>query len=165
MSMEKAIPTRPAGQSRAAVISISDDGKNLQAEPLILREGGYHIHTQPPISFLLQKPSFPSVRLRRRAGTKEEERKLGQKFLMDIDTCHHSLAEEGCFMKLTWEGILEEPPHYLLESVAEHFSSTTMSKFPQILDIRLKVGKPHVAVPCPLDYLGVEITRQQRSSC
>ncbi|KAK4777513.1 hypothetical protein SAY87_017700 [Trapa incisa] len=111
MSMEKAIPTRPAGQSRAAVISISDDGKNLQAEPLILRE------------------------------------------------------EEGCFMKLTWEGILEEPPHYLLESVAELVSSTTMSKFPQILGIRLKVGKPHVAVPCPLDYLGVEITRQQRSSC
>ncbi|KAK4770581.1 hypothetical protein SAY87_031113 [Trapa incisa] len=106
-------------------------------------------------------------------GVKEEERKLGQKFLVDIDAWMDlRIAGKSDLLSDTVsytdiyrisKGVLEGPSHNLLESVAELISSTTLSKFPQILAIRVKVGKPHVAVPGPLDYLGVEITRQRSS--
>nr|XP_034915590.1 dihydroneopterin aldolase 1-like isoform X2 [Populus alba]XP_034915598.1 dihydroneopterin aldolase 1-like isoform X2 [Populus alba] len=59
--------------------------------------------------------------------------------------------------------IVEGPPQNLLESVAQLIASTTLSKYPQISAVRVKVGKPHVAVPGPLDYLGVEILRHRSS--
>lgn len=59
--------------------------------------------------------------------------------------------------------IVEGPPMNLLESVAQQIASTTLSKYPQISAVRVTVGKPHVAVQGPVDYLGVEILRYQRS--
>ncbi|OWM79019.1 dihydroneopterin aldolase 1-like isoform X3 [Punica granatum] len=107
-------------------------------------------------------------------GAKEEERKLGQKFLVDIDAWmdllpagkSDSLSDTVSYTDIyrIAKQVLEGPPHNLLESVAELISSTTLSKFPQISAIRVKVGKPHVAVPGPLDYLGVEITRHRTTS-
>ncbi|KAK3419857.1 hypothetical protein EUGRSUZ_G00614 [Eucalyptus grandis] len=61
------------------------------------------------------------------------------------------------------KGVVEGPPKNLLEAVAEHITSTTLEKFPQITAVRVKVGKPHVAVPGPLDYLGIEIVRYRSS--
>lgn len=55
--------------------------------------------------------------------------------------------------------VVEGSPHNLLESVAEQISSTTLSKYPQVNAVRVHVGKPHVSVKGPLDYLGVEIIR------
>lgn len=57
--------------------------------------------------------------------------------------------------------VVEGQPHNLLESVAQLIASTTLSKYPKISAVRVKVGKPHVAVHGPLDYLGVEILRHQ----
>jgi dihydroneopterin aldolase len=55
--------------------------------------------------------------------------------------------------------VLEGPPQNLLESVAQLIASTTFTKHPQISAVGVKVGKPHVAVPGSVDYLGVEILR------
>ena len=57
--------------------------------------------------------------------------------------------------------VLEGSPHNLLESVAEQIATTTMTKHHQISAVRVKVGKPHVAVQGPVDYLGVEILRHR----
>lgn len=57
--------------------------------------------------------------------------------------------------------VVEGPPQNLLESVAQLIASTTLTKHPQISAVRVKVGKPHVAVQGPLDYLGVEILRHR----
>lgn len=59
------------------------------------------------------------------------------------------------------KSVIEGTPHNLLESVAHQISSTTFSKHPQISAVRVKVGKPHVAVQGQLDYLGVEIFRSR----
>lgn len=59
--------------------------------------------------------------------------------------------------------IAEGPPQNLLESVAQQIASTTLSRYPQISAVRVKVGKPHVAVHGILDYLGVEILRHRSS--
>ena len=45
--------------------------------------------------------------------------------------------------------------------MAERISSTTFAKYSQISSVRVKVGKPHVAVHGSLDYLGVEILRHR----
>ena len=55
--------------------------------------------------------------------------------------------------------VVEGPSQNLLESVAHLIANATLLKFPQISAVRVKVGKPHVAVRGPVDYLGVDIVR------
>lgn len=106
-------------------------------------------------------------------GVKPEERTLGQKFLIDVDAwmdlqaagksdCLSDTISYTEIYRIVKE-IVEGPPQNLLESVAQLIASTTLSKYPQISAVRVKVGKPHVAVPGPLDYLGVEILRHRSS--
>ncbi|KAJ0984082.1 hypothetical protein J5N97_002438 [Dioscorea zingiberensis] len=100
-------------------------------------------------------------------GVKQEEKKLGQKFLVDVDAWL-DLSTAGLTDSLTdtisytdiyriAKEIVEGPSQNLLESVAHLIANTTLLKFPQISAIRVQVGKPHVAVHGPVDYLGVEI--------
>lgn len=95
-------------------------------------------------------------------GVKPEERTLGQKFLIDVDAwmdlqaagksdCLSDTISYTEIYRIVKE-IVEGPPQNLLESVAQLIASTTLSKYPQISAVRVKVGKPHVAVPGPLDY-------------
>ncbi|XP_058095343.1 dihydroneopterin aldolase 2 [Magnolia sinica] len=102
-------------------------------------------------------------------GVKPEEKKLGQKFLVDVDAWL-DLSEAGKTDCLTdtvsytdiyriAREVVEGPSQNLLESVAHLIANTTLTKFPQISAVRVKVGKPHVAVHGPIDYLGIEILR------
>ncbi|XP_052188906.1 dihydroneopterin aldolase 2-like isoform X2 [Diospyros lotus] len=104
-------------------------------------------------------------------GVKPEERKLGQKFLVDVDAWL-DLCEAGKSDNLSdtisyteiyriVKEVVEGEAQNLLESVAHLIASTTLTKFPLISAVRVKVGKPHVAVPGPVDYLGVEILRRR----
>jgi hypothetical protein len=58
--------------------------------------------------------------------------------------------------------VVEGPSRNLLEAVAHRIASATLLKFPQISAVRVKVGKPHVAVQGIVDYLGVEILRYRK---
>ncbi|XP_059668641.1 dihydroneopterin aldolase 2-like isoform X2 [Cornus florida] len=104
-------------------------------------------------------------------GVKSEERKLGQKFFVDVDAwmdlrtagksdCLSDTISYTEIYRIVSE-VVEGPPQNLLESVAQLIASTTLTKYPQISAVRVKVGKPHVAVQGPVDYLGVEILRYQ----
>ncbi|MCI28623.1 dihydroneopterin aldolase, partial [Trifolium medium] len=57
--------------------------------------------------------------------------------------------------------VIEGPPQNLLESVAQKIAIATLTIHKEISAVRVKVGKPHVAIPGPLDYLGVEILRRR----
>ncbi|XP_010270396.1 PREDICTED: dihydroneopterin aldolase 1-like isoform X2 [Nelumbo nucifera] len=104
-------------------------------------------------------------------GVKPEERKLGQKFLVEVDAWldlraagkSDNLVDSVSYTDIyrIVKDIMEGPPQNLLESVAHLIASTTLTKFPQISAVRVKVGKPHVSVPGPVDYLGVEILRKR----
>uniref|UniRef100_A0A453RRQ4 Dihydroneopterin aldolase/epimerase domain-containing protein n=1 Tax=Aegilops tauschii subsp. strangulata TaxID=200361 RepID=A0A453RRQ4_AEGTS len=61
------------------------------------------------------------------------------------------------------KSVVEGPSRNLLESVAQSIVNTTLLKFPQISAVRVKVGKPHVAVQGVVDYLGVEILRHRKA--
>ncbi|XP_047253378.1 dihydroneopterin aldolase 1 isoform X1 [Capsicum annuum] len=102
-------------------------------------------------------------------GVKQEEKKLGQKLLVDVDAWMdlRAAGESDCLSDtLNYTDIyrivkevMEGPPKDLLESVAQLIASTTLTKYPQVSAVRVQVGKPHVAVEGPVDYLGVEIVR------
>ncbi|GAB4859884.1 Dihydroneopterin aldolase 1 [Ancistrocladus abbreviatus] len=105
-------------------------------------------------------------------GVKPEERTLGQKFLVDVDAWL-DLREAGKSDRLSdtvsyteiyriVKEVVEGEPQNLLESVAHRIASTTFTKFTQITAVRVKIGKPHVAVQGQLDYLGVEIFRMRK---
>ncbi|KAK3029280.1 hypothetical protein RJ639_039520 [Escallonia herrerae] len=55
--------------------------------------------------------------------------------------------------------VVEGPPQNFLESLAQLIASTTLAKCQQISAVRVRVGKPHVAVQGPVDYLGIKIVR------
>ncbi|KAK4272660.1 hypothetical protein QN277_021180 [Acacia crassicarpa] len=104
-------------------------------------------------------------------GVKPEERTLGQKFLVDVDAWmdlrvagkSDNLSDTVSYTDIyrIAKDVIEGPPHNLLESAAEQIASTTLTKIPQITAVCVKVGKPHVAVRGPVDYLGVEILRRR----
>lgn len=106
-------------------------------------------------------------------GVKQEERTLGQKFLLDIDAWldlstagkSDSLADTVSYTDIyrIAKEIVEGPPQNLLESVAHLIANSTLIKFSQIHAVRIKVGKPHVAVRGQVDYLGVEILRYRKT--
>ncbi|CAI0438906.1 unnamed protein product [Linum tenue] len=104
-------------------------------------------------------------------GVKQEERSLGQKFLIDVDAWM-DLRAAGISDQLTdtisytdiyriVKEVVEGPPQNLLESVAQKIATKTLTNYPRISAVRVKVAKPHVAVHGPLDYLGVEILRRR----
>ncbi|KAK9289577.1 hypothetical protein L1049_007733 [Liquidambar formosana] len=124
-----------------------DDDKMMKGDKLILRGLKFHgFH-----------------------GVKPEERKLGQKFLVDVDAWldlrvagkSDNLADTVSYTDIyrIVREVVEGPPQNLLESVAQLIASTTLTKHSQISAVRVMVGKPHVAVHGPVDYLGVEIFR------
>ncbi|CAL9026233.1 unnamed protein product [Prunus brigantina] len=106
-------------------------------------------------------------------GVKPEERTLGQKFVIDVDAWM-DLREAGKSDRLSdtisyteiyriVKEVVEGPPHNLLESVAQLIASTTLKNYTQISAVSVKVGKPHVAVHGPLDYLGPDTDCSNRS--
>ncbi|XP_064983194.1 dihydroneopterin aldolase 2-like isoform X2 [Musa acuminata AAA Group] len=107
-------------------------------------------------------------------GVKPEEKKLGQKFVIDVDAWM-DLSNAGksddisdtvsytAIYRILKE-VVEGPSQNLLESVAHLIANTTLLQFPQISAVRVKVGKPHVAVRGTIDYLGVEILRYKKAS-
>ncbi|KAK7284764.1 hypothetical protein RJT34_19517 [Clitoria ternatea] len=104
-------------------------------------------------------------------GAKPEERKLGQKFVIDVDAWmdlrvagkSDHLPDTVSYTEIyrIAKDVIEGSPHNLLESVAHKIAMTTLKNHQQISAIRVKVGKPHVAVRGPVDYLGVEILRSR----
>ncbi|ESW35072.1 hypothetical protein PHAVU_001G204200 [Phaseolus vulgaris] len=104
-------------------------------------------------------------------GARLEERSLGQKFVVDIDawmdltpagkTDHLSDTVSYTEIYDIAKEVLEGSPQNLLESVAQKIAITTLTNHKEIFAVRVKVGKPHVAVRGPVDYLGVEIHRRR----
>lgn len=102
-------------------------------------------------------------------GVYEEERKLGQKFLVDVDAwvdlrqagesdqIEHSVSYAEMYTQIKM--IVEGPPFMLVESVASAIAKELLGRHSLISDVRVKISKPHVAVEGVVDYLGVEIFR------
>ncbi|KAG4205595.1 hypothetical protein ERO13_A04G112940v2, partial [Gossypium hirsutum] len=89
-------------------------------------------------------------------GVKSEEKKLGQKFLVDVDAWM-DLRSAGRSDLLSdtisytdiyriVKEVVEGQSRDLLESVAQMIASKIFTNHSQIWAVRVKAGKPHVAV-------------------
>lgn len=105
-------------------------------------------------------------------GVYPEEKSRGQKFVVDVDAWM-DLQEAGKTDVLTdtvsygniyriIKDVVQGPPRNLLESVAHTIAMTTLRNHAEIMAIRVKIGKPHVATPGHIDYLGIEIFRRRQ---
>src|SRR4028118_1381669 len=103
-----------------------------------------------------------------RHGCLDAERELGQKFLVDIELeCDLSEASMSDDMADTVDyvgiynaahEIVEGPPARLLESLAQRIADFALQD-ERVISAWVRIRKPHVAIPGPLESLGVEITR------
>jgi dihydroneopterin aldolase len=103
-----------------------------------------------------------------RHGCLEAERQLGQKFTVDIELeCDLSAACASDALDDTIDyvalynaaqEVIEGEPARLLESLAQRIADFALQD-ERVQSAWVRIRKPHVAMPGPLEYLGVEITR------
>ena len=105
-----------------------------------------------------------------RHGCFDAERALGQKFVVDIEVaCDLARAGESDHLRDTLDYVrvfeiareeIEGEPRNLLEAVAARIASRILQD-ERALSVRVRIRKPHVALPATLKYLGVEIVREK----
>jgi dihydroneopterin aldolase/2-amino-4-hydroxy-6-hydroxymethyldihydropteridine diphosphokinase len=103
-------------------------------------------------------------------GVYEEEKKLGQKFLIsttlfletdgvDISDDLNRWVSYGDVCRHI-NSYMKKNTFNLLETVAEKLAKELLLKFDKIKEIKLEVKKPWAPIGLPLDYVSVEITRR-----
>lgn len=73
------------------------------------------------------------------------------------------MIRELCFSWCSMiKNIVEGKPHNLIESVAERIAQDILQESDMVESVRIRIEKPHVAVPGVVDSLGIEIYRQRQ---
>ncbi len=105
-------------------------------------------------------------------GVHPEEKKLGQRFIVDI-TMTRDLRAAGTTDDLAQttsysdvyrqtRAIAEGGPYDLIETVAEKIAAAVLAAHDEVQDIRVTVRKPEVAITGSiLSAVGVEVFRRQ----
>lgn len=103
-------------------------------------------------------------------GAHEEERRLGQRFIVDIEL-GADLSRPGRSDRLEdtldygqayriVKAVMEGPSHNLLESLAEETAQALLTAL-EALEVRVRVGKPSAPVKGPLQQAWVEVVRRR----
>jgi len=103
-----------------------------------------------------------------RHGCHQAERDLGQKFTVDIEmssdlslACATDKMDDTVDYVAVYNAtreIIEGESAWLLESLASRIADFCLQD-ERVRDVRVRIRKPHVAMPGALDYLGIEIFR------
>lgn len=111
------------------------------------------------------------LRLFGRHGVLSAERDLGQLFLVDleaeadVDKAGRSDDLNDTVNYVTMyeiaKNVIEGPPDQLVERVASRIAYRILSQISAISAIRVRICKPHVALPVSLDAVGVDIYRSR----
>lgn len=105
-----------------------------------------------------------------RHGCYASENELGQKFVVDIElSCDLSAAAASDKLEDTLDYVriynlaretVEGPPVKLLETVAGRIADAALGE-PGVSAVKVRINKPHIALPGALDGVGVEISRSK----
>lgn len=111
------------------------------------------------------------LRLFGRHGVLPAERTLGQPFMVSVDVhCDVSNAartdnpddtEDYVRVFDVARRVIEGPPRNLVETVATDIARNVLDNMPTASAVRVRVTKPHVALPAVLDGVGVDIFRER----
>lgn len=108
-------------------------------------------------------------------GAREEERRLGQRFLVDVEL-RLDLAAAGRSDDLAQtvdyaqvyravRGVVEGPARRLIEAVAEGVADELLGRFAAVQEVRVRVRKPWAPIAgSQIGWVGVEVTRGRGSS-
>lgn len=101
-------------------------------------------------------------------GVHEFERELGQRFYVDVEffadleeaqrTDDLQYAVDYTTIYSYVKEVVENHRFQLLEALGAHIADALMSK-PRIQSVTVRIRKPNVPIPGPLDYVEVEVTR------
>ena len=103
-------------------------------------------------------------------GYLEEERKLGQRFLVDLEADVESDASETDRIEDTVDyrrlaalvrEVFAGPELLLLERLAGAIAHETLGRFPDVTRVRVRVRKPDVVLDPPVDYAAVVVERSR----
>jgi len=105
-------------------------------------------------------------------GVFPEERKLGQKFYIDIECqlCLTDCAARDDYTKAVCCGSLcdlaveisNTGPFNLIETLGAHIAEAILARFSRVNDVRVSVRKPSAPIAAPLDYVEIEIHRTRK---
>ncbi|MFC7053161.1 dihydroneopterin aldolase [Hansschlegelia quercus] len=111
------------------------------------------------------------VQVHGRHGVFEEERRLGQRFIFDVDywldasvpartdDVASSVSYADIHAAIVEIGAGE--PVALLETLAENLAQTILGRFPAIEQVRIEVHKPSAPIVGIFSDVGVEIIRRR----
>lgn len=111
------------------------------------------------------------VQLHARHGVFEEERRLGQRFIVDVDywvdltgyarTDDFRGAVSYNDVYLTLMEIAAGEPVNLIETLAERIAAALLARFAPIEAVRVQVHKPSAPIAGVFGDVGVDITRRR----
>lgn len=111
------------------------------------------------------------VQLHARHGVFEEERRLGQRFVVDVDywvdTSGYAATDDvrGAVsygdVYLTLMEIAGGEPVNLIETLAERIAAALLGRFGSIDAVRVQIHKPSAPIPGVFGDVGVDITRRR----
>lgn len=105
-------------------------------------------------------------------GVFPEEKRLGQKFFVDID-CHLDLtaaaasddySQAVCYHALCAlaQEVSDSEQLNLIDTLASRIAEAVLARHPDVEEVRVAVRKPWAAMPASIDTLGVEVRRRRR---
>lgn len=105
-------------------------------------------------------------------GAHPEERKLGQRFEVDLDlfgnfeaAAREDNLEKAVNYVAAYErakAIVEKEPHNLLEALALRLCKAILGEFPAVEKVTVRIRKPSVPIAGALSAAAVEFTRSRR---
>jgi dihydroneopterin aldolase len=105
-----------------------------------------------------------------RHGYLEEERRLGQRFLVDlwVDVDEHAAASDAIEETVDYRRLVElvgevfsGPPHRLLESLGGAVADGVIARFVAVERVRVRVRKPDVVLDPPVEHSAVIVERHR----
>ena len=103
-------------------------------------------------------------------GVLEEERRDGQRFLVDVDPDYRDVTagatdriEDAIDYRDVVASVLEVSDgraYHLLEALASALADTLLARFP-VERVRVRVRKPDVVLPRPVDHAAVVVERSR----
>ena len=105
-------------------------------------------------------------------GYYEYEREQGQKFFFDVElkieddkAMDTDSLNDGVDTARVYDivkEVTENKRFQLLAALAGHIADKLLARFPHVDEALVRVRKPSVPIAGPIDYVEVEVTRQQK---
>lgn len=102
-------------------------------------------------------------------GVMEEEKTLGQKFFVDLEMSL-DLSEAGksdrVEQTVSYAEVYDDVKYFvesarynLIEALAENICNMLLAKYPELMEVMVRIKKPEAPIRGIFDYVGVEIRR------